>query len=131
MSYLTFDSLPKSLKKLLTTWMEPENWSLNLQEVCEKAGVNYNSARTMIARVGSVEFYDLKSRLFRQAACRTYGKVLKALVDKAISGNIRAIELYFRLTGHLTDRYEIKADLSTSIVDELVRAKEKLEKFEV
>ena len=127
---LEFDKLPPLLKKLLATWIEPENWGLNLKQACEKAGVNYESARTMIGMVGSLDFYELKARLIDRAMLKLHAEASKALAEKIKKGNTRALELYYRLTKRLADKIELSGALDLNLANEIAEAKRKAQELE-
>jgi len=125
-----FDSLPPSLKKLILVWIEPENWTLNLMQACEKAGIKYKSAKNLISRIGSEDFYELKAQLVRKALAKEYPKVIRALVEKAKNGSTRAIELVLKMRGELADKIELSGGIDISIQNSLLEAKKKLEELE-
>ena len=128
---LEFEDLPKSLKKLLVVWVEPENWGKNLREACEVAGVNYNTARQMIGRVGSADFYELKARMVDRALLKLHDEAMKALTEKVKKGNTRAIELYLKATGRLTERLELSGSVQLDVqMNKLLEAKKKLDELE-
>ena len=124
---LEFESLRPKLKKLLTVWTEPDNWHLNLRQVCEKAGLNYNTIRKEISRVGVDDFYELKAHLIDRALARIHGEAMKALLEKIRKGNTRAIELYLKATGRITERVELSGGLNLNIQDRLLEAKKRLD----
>lgn len=127
---LEFEDLPRKLQKLLTVWIEPENWGLNLSQACEKAGVNYKTARNLIWRVGTNDFYELKARLIDKALLRLHDKVMKSLKDRIEKGSTRAIELYLRTTGRMTDRLEVSGSLDISIKTRLSELKKRAEELD-
>lgn len=124
---LEFDSLPRSLKKLLMVWTEPDNWGLNLRQACELAGVKYSTARQLIRRVGTNDFYELKARLIDKALARVHGEVMKVLAEKIRKGNTRAIELYLKTTGRITERLELNGSLNLDVQNRLLEVKKRLE----
>ena len=126
---LQLDDLPPVLRKLLATWIEPENWGLNLKEACEKAGVKYDTVRAMIARVGSLDFYELKARLVDKALVKYHDDILKALANKARKGHARAIELYLKATQRLAEKIEVSGSLDINLHQCLVEAKKRAEKL--
>jgi len=128
---LEFEQLPAKLQKVLRVWIEPDNWGLKLSQVCELAGVNYKTARNLISKVGANDFYELKSRLVRQALDRVYPQVVKALVEKAVKEkNTRAMELILKMRGELVERVDVSGGLNLNIVqDRLLEAKKRLDEL--
>lgn len=126
---LHFDDLPPTLQRLLLVWTEPENWGLTLKDACEKAGINYGTARNQIANVGSHDFYELKARLVDKALAKYHDDILKALVQKAKKGHARAIELYLKATQRLAEKIEVSGSLDINLHQCLVEAKKRAEKL--
>ena len=127
---LEFDKLPPILRKLLTVWTDPENWHLKLKDACKKADVKYKSVRNAIHKVGTDDFYELRARMIDRALARIHGEAMKALLKKIRKGNTRAIELYLKATGRITERVELSGGLNLNIQDRLLEAKKRLDSLE-
>lgn len=76
---------------------------MSISEYAKAAGMNVESIYVLISRSRKKgnDFYDLIHDIVRQKLRVYRPKVFKALVDKALEGDIQAAKLFFQLSGDL------------------------------
>ncbi len=81
----------------------------SLKAACELANVNYDSARTMIARYKKrgIDFNEYVSSKSIELLQKGKYDVCRSLRNNAISGASADRKLYFQLTGDLIDKHQI------------------------
>jgi len=106
-----------NLDILLEEWCKPENWDKNLKEMCELLGWNYSSVAKKISdKYGMPEFRKIRDKKIKEALNEMKGIAYKSLLEKIKSGNLKALEMYFKMTGELTDRVELSGNVSIAMI---------------
>jgi len=90
----------------------------SLKKACELANVNYDSAKTMIARYRKkgIDFNEFVSSKTIELLRKGKYDVYRSLRDRAISGSGFHQKLFAQLTGDLVERQQIDHNLQAKIV---------------
>ena len=90
----------------------------SLKKACELANVNYDSAKTMIARYRKkgIDFNEFVSCKTIELLQKSKYDVCRSLRKGAISGTHADRKLYFQLTGDLIERTESTQNMQAKIV---------------
>jgi hypothetical protein len=86
----------------------------SLKTACELANVNYDSARTMIARYRKrgIDFNEYVSCKSIELLRKGKYDVCKSLRKNAISGASADRKLFFQLTGDLVDKHQVDHNIT-------------------
>ncbi len=89
----------KNLAKFITD--SPDYMSIS--EYAKAAGMNVDSIYVLISRSRKKgnDFYDLVHDIIKEKLRVYRPKVFKALIDKALEGDVQAAKLFFQLSGDL------------------------------
>jgi len=90
----------------------------SLKKACELANVNYDSAKTMIARYRrkGIDFNEFVSSKTIELLQKSKYDVYRSLRDRAISGTHADRKLFFQLTGDLVERQQVDHNVQAKIV---------------
>ena len=90
----------------------------SLKKACELANVNYDSAKTMIARYRKkgIDFNEFVSSKTIELLQKSKYDVYRSLRERAISGSGFHQKLYSQLVGDYTERQQIDHKLQAKIV---------------
>jgi len=90
----------------------------SLKKACELANVNYDSAKTMIARYRKkgIDFNEFVSSKTIELLQKSKYDVCRSLRKGAISGTHADRKLYFQLTGDLIERTESTQNIQAKIM---------------
>jgi len=90
----------------------------SLKKACELANVNYDSAKTMIARYRKkgIDFNEFVSSKTIELLRKGKYDVYRSLRDRAISGSGFHQKLYSQLVGDYTERQQIDHNIKAKIV---------------
>jgi len=90
----------------------------SLKKACELANVNYDSAKTMIARYRrkGIDFNEFVSSKTIELLQKSKYDVYRSLRDRAISGSGFHQKLYSQLVGDYTERQQIDHNVKAKIV---------------
>jgi len=99
-----FFNFPPKLRKLAVKIHESGDYK-SLKDYCRAFTYNYDSIKTMIARYKKkgFDFYDLLGNVHKEKLKKFRQQVYQALLDGAIQGSIKHIELYLKLIGDLKE----------------------------
>ena len=106
------------LRKVIEYIVHNHDYDTNLTSVCEQLGVGRSTVFDAIskARKKGVEFYDYLHIQREKRLQRAGIHVDSALIQGAINGKGKHIELYYRRLGELVDKQEIRHDIGLSFV---------------
>lgn len=98
----TLSNYPPKLRSLADFISNSPEY-MSLSEYSKAAGMSVESIYVLISRSRKKgnDFYDLIHDIVRQKLRVYRPKVFKALVDKALEGDIQAAKLFFQLSGDL------------------------------
>jgi len=90
----------------------------SLKKACELANVNYDSAKTMIARYRKkgIDFNEFVSSKTIELLKKVKYDVYRSLRDRAISGSLGHQKLYSQVVGDYTERQQVDHNLTAKIV---------------
>ena len=90
----------------------------SLKKACELANVNYDSAKTMIARYRrkGIDFNEFVSSKTIELLQKSKYDVYRSLRDRAISGSGFHQKLYSQLVGDFTERQQVDHNVKAKIV---------------
>ena len=114
----TLRDFPPCLRKLTQFMLENHDYGSDLSSICEKMGLRRETVYSAIQRSTrrGLNFHDYLYNQ-RETRLRRVGiHVDNALVNGAINGKGKHIELYYRRMGELVDKQEIKHDIGLSFV---------------
>jgi len=105
-----------NLDVLLEKWSEPENWDKTLVEMCNILGYSYTSvAKKISQKYGMPEFRKMRDEKIKEALKDMKGMAYKSLMGKIKKGNMKALEMFFKMTGELTDRIEVSGNVNITV----------------
>lgn len=104
------------LKLLKELWAEPDNWGKSLKAMCEELRWNYKSVRKKINKYGTDKFYEERNQLLKKNLQKVTDGVYKALIQKAVEGNPKAIEMFLKMSGELTEKVELSGEVNMALI---------------
>ena len=98
----TLSNYPPKLRSLAHFISNSSDY-MSISEYSKAAGMSVESIYVLISRSRKKgnDFYDLIHDIIRQKLRVYRPKVFKALVDKALEGDVQAAKLFFQLSGDL------------------------------
>ena len=107
-----------TLRKVIKYVIENRDYGSDLTTICEKMGISRSTVYDNIQKANKkgISFWDYLYSQREQRLRRSGVFVDNALVQGAISGKGKHIELYYRRLGELVDKQEIKHDIGLSFV---------------
>ena len=99
-----FYSFPPKLRNLAIKIHESGDYK-SFKDYCRAFTYNYDSIKTMIARYKKkgFDFYDLLGNVHKEKLKKFRQQVYQALLDGALKGSFKHIELYLKLIGDLKE----------------------------
>lgn len=109
---------PPILRKLATYMIENKDYETKYIDICLQADLNYKTVRQSLSRLNKkgISFDDY---LFneRDRRLRKFGlHVDNSMVNGAISGSSKLIELYYKKQGEIIDRQQVDHNIQAKIV---------------
>ena len=103
-------SLRPLLQKFFHEAIRPDNWDKNVKEICQQAGLNYDSVRREIWEYGTGDFWRLRNEVAKESLEKEMTAIYKALIKKAKKGDTKALKLALQWRGELVEKSEVKQD---------------------
>jgi len=109
---------PRSKLRKIAEFMLYSDRVMSIKTACDACNVNYDSARTMIARYrkNGIDFNDLLNKDVLKRLGRTKDEVYNSLNERAISGSYNHQKLFAQLTGDLVERTESTQNIQAKIM---------------
>ena len=104
------------LQLLKEYWAMPENWGKTLKQICEELQLNYNSVAMKMKKYGTQNFYEERNKLMKENLNNIKDIAYKALLQKIQDGNVKALEMFLKMTGELTEKVEITGTVNIAVI---------------